>query len=169
MKWAAGALGVVVAAVVSGCGNGAAFPAPAECSTVAPLPTSDRTPGNLNRTAYENTLLDGVRRLQIHADEFRAKYPSGNFSRQQQFRLDFAEYADETRCLATYMRDLAPQNPDAEQADTALNATLDGLLAHTELGREAVRQRNVSEWRQWRDGVNAKIEAVRAAVRAVNT
>jgi hypothetical protein len=104
----------------------------------------------------------------MYADDFRSKYPSGNFSRQQEFRVDFADYADKTRCLAAYLRDLPPLTPADEGADTALNTTLDDLLAHTEFGREAVRRRNVSEWREWRDNVDARINAVRAAVRVID-
>ncbi|MGH2608736.1 MAG: hypothetical protein ACRDHF_06555 [Tepidiformaceae bacterium] len=159
---------LIVAPGLLACGGSAAFPEPAECITPPPLPTSART-GETSRIAYENTLLDGVRRLQNYADDFRAKYPSGNFSRQQEFRLDFAEYADKTRCLTSYMRSLPPVTPAEEQAVTALNLVLDDLLSHTELGREAVRRRNVSEWRQWRDTVDAKINAVRAAVRVIDT
>jgi hypothetical protein len=170
MKWvAAGLAALLLAPLAIACSGGGSFPDPAECSAVPPLPTSDLSPGNINRVAYENTLLDAVRRLQLYADEFRGKYPSGNFSRQQQFRVDFADYSDQTRCLATYLRDLPPQSPDNGQPDAALNAALDDLLAHTEFGREAVRSRNVSEWRQWRDGVDGKINAVRAAVRALDT
>ncbi len=151
------------------CGGGGSFPEQAECLTPPALPTSSRNPGVTSRSAYENTLLDGVRRLQSYADNFRGKYPSGNFSRQQEFRVDFADYADQTRCLATYLRDLPPLDAESAQADAALDAVLDDLLEHTEFGREAVRSRNVSEWRDWRDNVDARINAVRAAARAVDT
>jgi hypothetical protein len=154
---------------VVACGGGGSFPEPAQCLTPPALPTSSRTPGATSRIAYNNTLLDGVRRLQSYADDFRGEWPSGNFSRQQEFRLDFADYADQTRCLATYLRDLPPLDGESEQPDAALNAVLDDLLVHTELGREAVRKRNVSEWRDWRDNVDARINAVRAAVRAVDS
>ncbi|MEX1103248.1 MAG: hypothetical protein WED87_03290 [Dehalococcoidia bacterium] len=166
---ATAALVLLILPTAFACGGGGGFPEPAECLAPAALPTSGRTPGTVNRIAYENTLLDGVRRLQVFADDFRGQWPSGDFSRQQQFRVDFADYADQTRCLATYLRDLPPHNPEEQQADVALNAVLDDLLVHTELGREAVRSRNVSEWRQWRDNVDAKINALRAAVRAVDT
>jgi hypothetical protein len=170
MRWPLLALpGLVVLPMLVACGGNGTFPEPAECIAPQPLPTSSRNPGNTNRLAYENTLLDGVRRLQTFANDFRGRWPSGNFSRQQDFRLDFAEYADETRCLATYLRDLPPLDASSTQPDEALNAVLDDLLEHTEFGREAVRRRNVSEWRQWRDGVDGKINAVRVAVRAVDT
>jgi hypothetical protein len=167
-----GFIGLAVAAILTptlvACGGAGAFPEPAECITPPPLPTSSRT-GETSRTAYRGVLLDGVRRLQNYADDFRAKYPSGNFSRQQEFRVDFADYADQSRCLANYLRGLGAIDPSDEGAVTAMNATLDDLLAHTEFGREAVRKRNVSEWRQWRDNVDARINAVRAAVRVVDS
>lgn len=158
---------LILAPAFAGCGGNGAFPEPAECISPPPLPTSATT-GATSRGAYVGVLEDGVRRLQNYADDFRAEYPSGNFSRQQEFRLDFADYADRTRCLATYMRGLGVLDPADEGAVTALNAVLDDLLAHTESGREAVRQRNVSEWREWRDNVDARINAVRAAVRVID-
>ncbi len=160
------AIAAVVAPALVACGGNGAFPQPAECITPASLPTSART-GTTARGAYEATLQDGVRLLQSYADDFRGSYPSGNFSRQQEFRVDFADYADRTRCLASYVRGLGVVDPADEGAVTALNGTLDDLLEHTELGREAVRSRNVSEWRDWRDNVDARINAVRAAIRVL--
>jgi hypothetical protein len=154
---------LILAPALAACGGNGSFPEPAECITPSPLPTSANS-GETSRRAYEGALLEGVRRLQNYTDDFRGKYPSGNFSRQQEFRLDFADYADRTRCLATYMRGLGVLDPADEGAVRAMNATLDDLLTHTEFGREAVRRRNVSEWRQWRDNVDAKINAVRVAV-----
>jgi hypothetical protein len=169
VRWVAPVAAVVtLIPLAMACGGGGSFPEPAECITPPPLPTSSSNPGVTSRTAYETTLLDGVRRLQSYADDFRGKYPSGNFSRQQQFRVDFADYADRTRCLATYLRDLPPLDAENGQPDEALDAVLVDLLEHTEFGREAVRSRNVSEWRDWRDSVDAQINAVRAAVRAID-
>jgi hypothetical protein len=156
---------MVVLPAALACSGGSSFPEPAECGTPAPLPTSGRTPGTVSRNTYRTALQDGVRRLQNYVDDFRGKYPSGNFSRQQEFRLDFADYADRTRCLASYMRDLT--GPTTPEADATLDRALDDLLTHTEFGREAVRKRNVSDFRKWRDGVDAKVEAVRVAVGAV--
>lgn len=166
-RWHGLAATAFASAVLLACSGSGSFPEPADCVTPAPLPTSARS-GNTSRSAYESTLQDGVRRLQLYADDFRGKYPSGNFSRQQEFRLDFADYADRTRCLAAYLRDLPPHMPEEEMADAALDVTLGTLLTHTELGREAVRARNVSQWREWRDNVDARINAVRAAVRVID-
>lgn len=150
------------------CGGSGAFPEPAECLTPAPLPTSRTTPGAASPGSYRGTIRDGVSRMGDALEEFRGNYPTGNFSRQVEFREDFAAYADQTRCTGTYLRDLPPANSMYAERDATLDKALDELLAHTEFGREAVRQRNVSEWRQWRDGVDAKLNAVRDAQRAIN-
>ncbi len=154
--------------IVIACGGTGSFPEPAECLTPAPLPTSIRTPGTTSPQAYRGTIQDGVRRMGESLDDFRGTFPSGNFSRQVEFREAFAVYADETRCAASYVRDLAAANPTFAERDATLDRTLDELLAHTEFGREAVRQRNVSEWRKWRDGVDVKLNAVRDASRALD-
>ena len=153
--------------VMAACGGTAAFPEPAECLTPAPLPTSARTPGTTSPSAYRDTIENGVRRMSDSLDDFRGTYPSGNFSRKAEFREHFATYSDETRCTATYLRDLPPANPSFAERDGTLDKVLDELIRHTEFGRQAVRQRNVSEWRQWRDGVDAKLNAVREASRAL--
>lgn len=158
---------VALVPLAMGCGGTGAFPEPAECLTPAPLPTSVRTPGTTSPNAYRGTIQDGVRRMGDSLDDFRGTYPSGNFSRKSEFREDFAVYTDETRCTATYVRDLPPANATYAERDSTLDKALDELLRHTEFGREAVRQRNVSEWRQWRDGVDMKLNAVRDASRAI--
>ncbi len=162
------ALVVTLAPMALACGGAGSFPEAGECLTPAPLPTSSRTPGTTSPQAYRGTIQDGVRRMGDSLDDFRGTFPSGNFSRQVEFREAFALYADETRCTATYLRDLPPANPSFAERDSTLDKTLDELLAHTEFGREAVRQRNVSEWRKWRDGVDVKLNAVRDASRALN-
>lgn len=149
------------------CGGNGAFPEPAVCLTPAPLPTSVRTPGTTSPNAYRGTIEDGVRRMRDSLDDFRGTYPSGNFSRRAEFREDFAVYTDETRCTAAYLRDLPPANATYAERDATLDKALDELLRHTEFGREAVRQRNVSEWRQWRDGVDVRLNAVSDASRAI--
>ncbi|HEU4598333.1 MAG TPA: hypothetical protein VFS26_01175 [Solirubrobacterales bacterium] len=154
------AAGLAVPAFVA-CSGGSSFPSPAECAQAAPLPTA--TPGAPERGAYFSALRTGVDDLESELSEFRSNWPSGSFSRDGDFRRDFAKYADETRCKATYLRDMQPPGPELSDYDQSLDAALDDLLSHTAFGREAVRTRNVSEWRQWRDGVDAKIEAVRTA------
>jgi hypothetical protein len=150
--------------LLAGCSGEGSFPAPAECVQAAPLPTA--TPGVPQRGAYFSALRNGADELESQLGEFRANWPSGSFSRNTEFRLDFAKYSDETRCMATYMRDLQPPGPEFAAFDENLGKALDDLIAHTEFGRESVRKRNVSEWRQWRDGAEGKVEAVRTALRS---
>lgn len=154
----------VVAALLASCGGNGSFPEPGECLVAAPLPTA--TPGLPQRGAYFSALRNGIDRIDSQLAQFRAEYPSGNFSRRAEFRMHFAEYSDETRCIATYLRDLPAPGAEIDSFDERMDAALSDLLVHTEFGREAVRKRNVSEWRQWRDGVDAKVEAVRSVMRS---
>lgn len=98
------------------------------------------------------------------AADLRGKYPEDTFYRRDGFRPDFATYADQTVCTAQGMIDLTA--PDARFAgfDATLDAALGDLIAHTRAGRAAVRARNVSEYRDWYRGVDARIAAVRNAV-----
>ena len=159
---------MAVAPLALSCGGGSSFPEPAECVALSPAKASVRTPGTTSLNAYRQTIQDGVRRMGDYLDDFRGAYPSGNFSRKTEFRQDFAEYSDQTRCTAVHLRDVPPANPNFAERDATLDTALSALIAHTELGREAVKQRNVSEWRQWRDGVDVKLNAVRDAAGAIN-
>jgi hypothetical protein len=51
--------------------------------------------------------------------------------------------------------------------ESTLDAALQALIEHTRAGREAVRARNVSDYRKWFDGADARIVAVREAALAV--
>ncbi len=96
----------------------------------------------------------------------RSKYPDDTFHKREAFRPDFADYASQTVCTAQAMFDLNP--PDARFADynTNLDLLLEDLIAHTRAGREAVKKRNVSDYRDWFKGVDGKIAAVRQAANA---
>jgi hypothetical protein len=47
-----------------------------------------------------------------------------------------------------------------------MDSALQGLIDHTVAGREAVRKRNKSDYGDWYNGVDAKLDAVRAASNA---
>ena len=61
------------------------------------------------------------------------------------------------------MFELAPPDARFSAYDAKVDAALTDLIAHTRAGREAVRSRNVSDYRDWYSGVDARIAAVRLA------
>lgn len=146
-----------VAGMVITCGEAdTAMPEPGPCPATSPTPTSRRDPLGW----YRVTIQRNADRLYSLTSSFRAEYPDGKFYRSGEFRPDFARYADETVCIAQYLRGLALQ-PDFAAIETALDHVLDEFIAHQVAGREAVRARNVSEYRTWDRGIEAHLAALR--------
>ena len=99
--------------------------------------------------------------------DLRAKYAEDTFYRRDAFRPDFAAYADQTVCTAQAMIDVSAPDTRFREYESTLDAALQALIEHTRAGREAVRARNVSDYRKWFDGADARIVAVREAALAV--
>ena len=104
-----------------------------------------------------------VDRLATLRETLRNTYPGDKFSRESQFRVDFAAYADSTVCGAQNLVGVRAPAANFEQFDKDLDAALQGLIDHTQAGRTAVKARNVSDYRTWYQGVDLKLDAVKAA------
>ena len=147
----------------AGCGTAATCPDPPTCATPTPLPI---TPGRGSSNPYFTSVRVSVDRVASLREQLRAAYPGDKFSRSSQFRVDFATYADTTACVARTLKDLKPTTATFEQYDADLDAAVQALIEHTALGRDAVRRRNVSDYRVWYSGVDLKIAEVRTASNA---
>lgn len=143
------------------------FPDEVECVQPAPVATSQRTPGAVSPQAYTGRMRSSAETIERLRSGLRAKYPEDTFYRREAFRPDFAAYADDTICTAQGMLDLTAPDARFEKYEADLDAALTELIEHTRAGREAVRARNVSDYRDWFKGVDAKIGAVRTAANAV--
>ena len=146
-----------------GSGGGGAFPEEVACPSVAPIPTSQRAPGSVSGQAFTARARNTAATLDQLRSNLRAKYSDDTFYRREAFRPDFAAYADQTICLAEGMAQFSAPSPDLEKFEADLDRALGDLVDHTRFGREAVRSRNVSEYRDWFKDVDAKISAVRTA------
>ena len=162
----AGLAGIVAA--LSACGGApSTFPEETVCVQPAALPTSRATPGAVSPQAYVRRLQDSATNLEKLRADLRSDYPEDTFYRREEFRPDFAEYASQTVCTAQSMFDLDPPDGRFAEYDAKVDAALTDLIAHTRAGREAVRSRNVSDYRDWFQGVDARIAAVRLAAASV--
>jgi len=152
-------LGLV--ATLAACGNAdSAMPEPPPCPAVTPTPQSAfgrRDPLGAFRLAVNQN----VARIEKLTSDFRQRYPNGSFYRGS-FRTDFARYIDETVCIALAMHELPLPAGLATTRDT-VDGALDGFIAHQRAGREAVRSRNVSGYKDWSRGIDAQAEALRGA------
>jgi hypothetical protein len=151
-----------VAAAFAACGGGgSSFPDETECPPPAPIATSRANPGAASTDGYVRRVQSFTLNLDTLRSGMRTKYPEDTFYRREEFRPDFATYASQTVCTADALLQLTP--PDARYAefDSRLDAALTDLIAHTRFGREAVKSRNVSEYRDWYKEVDLKIAEVR--------
>lgn len=162
---AAGALAVIALAATA-CGAPASVvPEEPACATPAPLPTSRTTPGTVSVQAYFSRIRNGAGALYSAREELRAKYVDDTFYRREAFRPDFIAYADETICMARGLQEIAAPTASLAEFDQKFDAALASLIEHTVAGREAVRMRNVSDYREWFAGVDEKLAAVVATSR----
>lgn len=146
-----------IAGMILTCGQAdTAMPEPEPCPSPSPTPTTRRDPLGF----YRFTIERNVERLYRLTAEFRDDYPDGKFSRSGAFRPAFARYADDTVCIARYLRDLA-LHADLAAVEAAFDRSLDDFISHQLAGREAVRARNVSDYRAWNKGVDEYLAALR--------
>ena len=147
---------VSLALVAVGCGEGT-LAEPVPCATPTPLPPG--TAGVSQTRQYLATVRVAIDRIKKLRSDERALYPDRSFSRNSDFRTQFATYADASVCAATALRDMTPPTVALQSFDDGLDVSLAQFIDHMKFGREAVRKRNVSEYHQWFDGVDAKIDA----------
>jgi hypothetical protein len=74
--------------------------------------------------------------------------------------VTFATYADDTICAGTAILDLNPKSAAAKTFKKTLDDAVTAFVDHTKAGRDAVKSRNVSDYRRWYDGVDTKLRAV---------
>ena len=160
MRAVAGLAALVLLPMLAACGGGAAFPEPAPC---AQPPSAVAGSGRQATNQYFATVRTAVDRLATLRETLRNTYPGDKFSRESQFRVDFAAYADSTVCGAQNLVGVRAPAANFEQFDRDLDAALQGLIDHTQAGRTAVKARNVSDYRTWYQGVDLKLDAVKAA------
>lgn len=149
----------------TGCGPGAdGFPELVDIEECAP-PAPSRNPDRLQ--GFRSVVYRETQRIEDLTQQFRARYPNGTFYRRAEFRTDFAEYANEAICIAAGLQKLEQPEADYLPEDANLDAMIGQFIEHTLTGREAVRTRNVSEYRQWNRGVEQKLDQVRTAATIV--
>lgn len=167
MRALAGIAGII-ALLGASCGSSSgSFPEEGECPAPAPIATSRAQPGAISPQAYTMRMRSSSDTLTRLRADLRAKYAEDTFYRRDAFRPDFAAYADQTVCTAQAMIDVSAPDTRFREYESTLDAALQALIEHTRAGREAVRARNVSDYRKWFDGADARIVAVREAALAV--
>lgn len=150
---AAAALSVPLAA---GCGGDGAFPEAEPCTAPTATPTRSATPprGDPDRR-YRELVRTGLVRVESMTTDFRLTWPYERPSSRQDFRQAFVVYARDLTCLAADLRALEPSTAQLEAFDTRFDEAMTKTIEVTEFGREAVRTRNTSKFKDWIKEVEA--------------
>lgn len=153
--------GLVLLAFAPACGTpDSSFPPEAACPAPEPLPTSRSVSGVASPPEFLARVRKGTVDMLRARDQFAAEYPDDTFYRRDAFRPDMAAFADTLICAASALRTLESPIAGFDDWVGALHLTLDELISWTRFGREAVRSRNVSEYREFRAGLDQRLSAV---------
>ncbi len=150
-----------IGTAVAACGeadSAMSDPAPCTASTSTPVTAAGRRDP---LRAFTQGINQDASRMEKLTDDFRRRYPNGRFYRGS-FRPDFGRYADETVCIAIAMRELTLPAAFAS-TEAALDSAIDGFIEHQRAGREAVRSRNVSGYKDWNRGIDIQLAALRVS------
>lgn len=155
------AAGVILLAFAPACGTpDSSFPPEAECPAPDPLPTSRSVAGIASPTEFLARIRTSTVAMLRARDQFASEYPDDTFYRRDAFRPDMAAFADAIICTASTLRSLESPIAGFDDWTGALHLTLDELISWTRFGREAVRSRNVSEYREFRAELDQRLAAV---------
>ena len=155
------AAGLVLLASAPACGTAdSSFPAEPECPVPEPLPTSLSVAGVASPPEFLARVRNRTTDMLRARDRFASEYPDDTFYRRDSFRPDMAAFADELICTAEALSQLESPIAGFDDWTGALHLALDELVSWTRFGREAVRSRNVSEYREFRAGLDRRLAAV---------
>lgn len=161
-------LAVTLAPVAIACAGGSTLPPAPTCTT----PTATPAPhGNVQADQrYVQAFQSGAAQLKRLTDNWRAAWPDGRFSSRAAFRGEFVAYAAASRCLVDDLAAFAPAN-SAKYGE--FDARAEGALAQyrdaIDYGLAAVRRRNVSEYREFYQRMDAAFARLDETVRTAPT
>lgn len=101
-------------------------------------------------TAYAAALYAGLGEIANGTNDLLERWPASEPANSAEFRAAFATYASRVICLATNMRDLPIPGPAFDDFHRPFSVAMNQQIAIATAGRDAVRQRNVTRYRQWR-------------------
>lgn len=155
-------------AVLAACG-GTSLPAAEPC--VSPTPTPTPRPGrdeSFRGFVYYRTVERGAAALAEELASFRARWPGDTFYRNPDFRPEFVRYAGRASCLLQDLQALPVPEGNARFVEFAgrVRPLFARYEQELEAGREAVRQRNTTQYRAWARATDALAAEIDAAISA---
>ena len=142
-----------IVAVMLACGGEGAFPVAEPCTTPTAVP-SPRRPSAADAT-YIVATYDGMTRLEDLTRNFRTRWPNDAPSNRIEYREEYVEYVRDVTCLASDLKALSPRGESLSAYDTQFDLLMDDTIAIAEFGRDAVKARNSSKYREWIRDVDA--------------
>lgn len=136
------------------CGS-ASFPESPPCVKPSPTATPRGTSDRSNDALYRRHTMDGLARVEAANLTFRTTWPNDAPSNRQPFREAFVIYAAGMECMAGDLKALEPKGADYSEYNAAYDAAMDEVVEITGFGRDAVRSRNTSKYRDWIKKVEA--------------
>ena len=150
--------GVVAAAPVLvatvGCGS-ASFPESPPCVTPSPTATPRGSSAASNDALFRRHTMDGLARIEAANLTFRTNWPNDAPSNRQPFREAFVAYAAGMECMAGDLKTLQPKGANYAEYNAAYDAAMEEVVEIAVFGRDAVRSRNTSKYRDWIKKVEA--------------
>lgn len=141
-------LAVALPSLLTACGSGPGT-ATAACTPLREASAIPDASGGQG-TAYAATLYAGLGEISNSTNALFQRWPATEPANTPEFRDSFATYASRVICLATNMRDLPVPGAAFDDFHRPFAAAMDEQIAIATLGRDAVRQRNVTRYREWR-------------------
>ena len=155
--------GVLLAGLLAACGSASSLPDPAPCQSPSPLPTSAAAPRITEGRAYFTALQDQLTQLEDLETTFKLTNPTNAFPSNSTFRPAVAKFIDDSTCVAQSLKSLEPPTAQSSTNKSTLDDALDSYIAHLQAGRAAILARNVTDYRTFWNGLDAKFDAVRYA------
>lgn len=160
MKLRLTAAAMLSAGLLAGaCGGQPSLPEAKPCMTPTATPAlSPRASAFTVAAAYLNTMSDSSNQMKVLTGDFRARWPEGKFYRSDEFRPGFVDYAAGAGCIIDSLQALPLNLPSPSVSQTAARfaeakprfaAVLEEYQATFDFGLEAVRSRNVSQYRDF--------------------
>jgi len=150
----------------SACSGNGSLAGPAPCATPAATPTVPRStnPDFYRARTYRLAVDGSVQEINRLTDEFLGAYPSRKLGSSREFRTAAVAFIDQVTCTAKALGGLSPPVEFYAEFNAALGAAMDDLVETMALGREAVRQRNVTRYREFNTRLDGNAEMVRKAM-----
>lgn len=157
MRSLAAALGVAGAFVIVACAN-AGLPDLQTCRAATPIVVPSGASAGDIEEAYRTAIIEGIDGIIAESVSFTARHPSRELSNNSSFRTDYVTAEQNNVCRAAWLISLEPPAQYLDAFHAELSKMLGDYVETMAFGHDAVKSRNVSDFRKWDGRENSAIE-----------